>query len=37
MGLRIMKHRSGMIGASFTAQRLTEGGTAVTCILRGQL
>ncbi len=37
MGLRIMNHRAGMIGASFAVQCQTEGGTSVTCTLPGQL
>ena len=34
MGLRIMSHRAGMIGAIFTARREDSGGTTVTCLLR---
>ena len=34
MGMRIMKHRARMIGASFEARRDPPGGTLVTCILR---
>ena len=37
MGLRIMEYRAGMIGASFALLRPTEGGTSVTCTLRGRL
>jgi signal transduction histidine kinase len=37
MGLRIMNHRAGMIGASFSVQHMTEGGTSVACALAGQL
>jgi signal transduction histidine kinase len=33
MGLRIMAHRSGMIGAKFNARRDETGGTLVTCEL----
>jgi signal transduction histidine kinase len=34
MGLRIMAHRAGMIGAKFKARRDEAGGTLVSCILR---
>ncbi len=34
MGLRIMAHRAGMIGAAFSARRGESGGTVVACILR---
>jgi signal transduction histidine kinase len=33
MGLRIMAHRAGMVGATFGAQREQSGGTLVSCIL----
>ena len=33
MGLRIMAHRAGIIGAQFTAEREASGGTTITCIL----
>jgi signal transduction histidine kinase len=33
MGLRIMAHRAGMIGATFNAGRDDSGGTVVSCIL----
>jgi signal transduction histidine kinase len=31
MGLRIMKHRTSMIGGTFSARRLPEGGTEIRC------
>ncbi len=34
MGLRIMRHRAGIIGGSLTLQNITGGGTAVNCIIR---
>jgi signal transduction histidine kinase len=34
MGLRIMAHRAGMIGATFSVRRQDSGGTVVSCILR---
>jgi signal transduction histidine kinase len=34
MGLRIMAHRAGMIGAIFSVRRQDSGGTLVTCVLR---
>ena len=34
MGLRIMAHRSGMIGATFAARRGDSVGTTVCCVLR---
>lgn len=34
MGLRIMAHRAGMIGATFTARHDKSGGTTVACVLR---
>ena len=36
IGLRIMAHRSTMIGAVFAARRGETGGTLVTCELRGE-
>ena len=36
MGLRIMAHRSAMIGGIFNARRDASGGTLVTCELRSQ-
>jgi signal transduction histidine kinase len=36
MGLRIMAHRSGMIGGVFNARRDEAGGTLVTCELRAK-
>lgn len=36
MGLRIMAHRAGMIGASFSATRDASGGTTVSCLLQGE-
>lgn len=35
MGLKIMEHRSSMIGAELTLQRAPGGGTLLTCLLRG--
>lgn len=37
MGLWIINHRAGMIGAALTVQRPTAGGTIITCTLRDQL
>ena len=37
MGLWIINHRAGMIGAVLTMQRPIAGGTSITCTLRGQL
>ena len=37
MGLWIINHRAGMIGAELSVQRPPAGGTAITCTLRGQL
>lgn len=34
MGLRIMAHRAGMIGATFTARREGDRGTTISCVLR---
>jgi len=34
MGLRIMAHRAGMIGASFSARHEESGGTTISCVLR---
>jgi signal transduction histidine kinase len=34
MGLRIMAHRAGMIGATFSARREEPGGTLVACVLQ---
>lgn len=36
LGLRIMAHRSGMIGGTFNARRDETGGTLVTCELRAK-
>ena len=36
MGLWIMNHRAGMIGATLAVQHPAEGGTAITCTLRGR-
>jgi signal transduction histidine kinase len=36
MGLRIMGHRAGMIHATFAVRPGAQGGTLVTCALRGQ-
>ena len=36
MGLRIMAHRSGMIGGVFNAQRTAPGGSLITCELRAK-
>jgi signal transduction histidine kinase len=33
MGLRIMAHRAGMIGAAFTVRREAAGGTLVSCVV----
>ena len=35
MGLWIMNHRAGMIGATLAVQHPAEGGTSITCTLRG--
>src|SRR5262249_54649310 len=32
-GLRIMRHRAELIGATFSVRRLAEGGTAATCVI----
>jgi PAS domain S-box-containing protein len=34
MGLKIMDHRASMIGAELQVQRVTAGGTLLTCLLR---
>jgi signal transduction histidine kinase len=36
MGLKIMDHRASMIGAELQVQRVTVGGTLLTCLLRGR-
>jgi signal transduction histidine kinase len=36
LGLRIMAHRSGMIGGTFIARRETTGGTLIACELRAE-
>jgi signal transduction histidine kinase len=36
MGLKIMDHRASMIGAELQVQRVTAGGTLLTCLLRGR-
>ena len=36
MGLRIMRHRANMIGATFAVQCRTGGGTRIACTLRGK-
>lgn len=36
MGLRIMRHRAGMIGATFTVHHPSGGGTRIACTLGGQ-
>lgn len=35
MGLRIMAHRAGIIGARFSAVREASGGTTISCLLSG--
>ena len=35
MGLWIINHRAGMLGADLTVQRPLTGGTTITCTLRG--
>jgi signal transduction histidine kinase len=36
LGLHIMNHRAGILGAALTVQRRAEGGTRVTCLLPRQ-
>ena len=37
MGLWVINHRAGMLGARLAITRPSEGGTAITCTLRGHL
>jgi PAS domain S-box-containing protein len=37
MGLRIMRHRAGVIGGSLSVQRLPTGGTSVRCDMPGRV
>ena len=37
MGLRVMQHRSALIGGSLTVRRETRGGTSVICTVKGGL